>query len=186
MAKGPYPPLVFGEVVRMSDRLDRLTADHRDALGRLDAQEKAARKHKRGLLLALVTALGAGGGTAAKAYFDYRAERDAIQAEAHNEATGAELDAVQWTETAEALEAVDRELGDCVERSHELDRRVSKLEVAIEFLTDDQRWIRRQADRVERAPAPSRKGIELPAYGDLEADPQRVEQRKAKILQTKD
>lgn len=169
--------------------LDKLTADHGATVERLDAQEKAHRKQRRTILIALITALGGGMGTAAKAYFDYRAERDAIQAGAQAEATDAELDAVQWRESASVLKAIDQELAGRAGRIADLETRVAKAEVAIEFLTADQRWIRRTASsRVERSPppTPARKPIELPDYGELRADPKRVQQRKAKILETLD
>lgn len=171
----------------MSD-LDQLTADHGATVERLDAQEKAHRKQRRAILIALVTALGGGMGTAAKAYFDYRAERDAIQADAYTEAEAAELGAVQWGESAGVLEAMDQELAERAKRIAELETRIAKAEVAIEFLTADQRWIRRTAsNRVERAPPmPARKRIEIPDYGELKPDPKRVQQRKAKILKSLD
>ncbi len=164
--------------------LDQLTADHGATIERLDAHEKAHRKQRRAILIALVTALGGGLGTSAKAYFDYRAERDAIQADAHDEATDAELEAVQWEESADVLKAIDRELADRAIRLAELETRIAKAEVAIEFLTADQRWIRRTASsRVDRAPPmPARKHIEIPDYGELKPDPKRVQQRKARIL----
>lgn len=166
--------------------LAQLTVDHGATVERLDAQEKAHRKQRRTILIALVTALGGGTGTAAKAYFDYRAERDAIHADAHAEATDAELNAVQWEQSADVLKAIDRELEDRAIRLAELETRIAKAEVAIEFLTADQRWIRRSAsNRVERAPpTPARKHIQIPDYGELKPDPRRVQQRKAKILKT--
>ncbi len=165
--------------------LDQLTADHGATIERLDAHEKAHRKQRRAILIALVTALGTTGGTATKAYFDYRAEHDAIQADAQVEATGAELEAIQWEESTGALRAMDNELAERAERIAELETRIAKAEVAIEFLTADQRWIRRTAsNRVERAPppTPARKAIKLPDYGELKPDPKRVQQRKARIL----
>ena len=170
----------------MSD-LARLTADHGATVERLDAQERAHRKQRRTVVIALVTALGTTGGTGAKAYFDYRAERDAIEADAQADATDAELGAVQWGESVAVLKAIDQELADRAERIAELETRIAKTEVAIEFLTADQRWIRRTAsNRIERAPpaTPARKVIRLPEYGQLKADPRRVQQRKAKILET--
>ncbi len=113
--------------------LDQLTADHGATIERLDAHEKAHRKQRRAILIALVTAFGGGVGTSAKAYFDYRAERDAIQADAQVEATGAELEAIQWEESSGALRAMDHELAERAERIAELETRIAKAEVAIEL-----------------------------------------------------
>lgn len=168
--------------------LDQLTADHGATVERLDAQEKAHRKQRRTVLIALVTALGASGGTVAKSYFDYLSARDAIQAGAQAEAEAVELGAVQWGESAGVLEAMDQELAERAKRIADLETRIAKAEVAIEFLTADQRWIRRTASsRVGRAPPmPARKRIEIPDYGELKPDPKRVQQRKAKILKSLD
>lgn len=167
--------------------LAKLTADHGATVERLDAQERAHRKQRRTVVIALVTALGATGGTATKAFFDYLAKRDAIHAGAQAEATGAELDAVRWEEAGRALKAMDDELEERAKLIAGLETRIAKTEVAIEFLTADQRWIRRTASsRVERSapPMPARKRIGLMDYGDLRADPERVQRRKAKILET--
>lgn len=169
----------------MSD-LETLTANHREALERLEVQERARKKHGRTLAVAMVTALGGGAGTAAKAYFDYQTDRAAMVTEAEERATEDEIEAVHWGKASDALEALDEALTGCVERSHELDRRLSKAEVAIDFLTSDQRWIRRSAaERVDRTPlpTPARKRLALPKYGELEPDPERVQQRAAEILE---
>ncbi len=169
--------------------LEKLTADHRETLGRLEAQERQSKRSGRWLATALVTALGTGGATLGKHWLDYRQERRRVELRAGSEAKSAELGAVQWDEAAGALEAMDQELTERAGRLSELETRIARAEVAIDFLTADQRWIRRTADRrVGDMPhlEPVRKSIRLPAFGELEADPERVQQRKAKILETLD
>ena len=188
LAAAANAKVAYRRAQEMTD-LDKLTEDHGAALIRLEAQEKAGKKSQRAILIALVTALGSGGGVAVKSYFDYRAERDAIQADAEDEAEGDELDAVQWETQTEAIGALNLELEGRAKRLADLETRLAKAEVAIEFLTADQRWIRSTANkRVDRAPKamPARRSIELPNYGDLKADPKRVQKRKAKILQSLD
>lgn len=140
---------------------------------------------RRWIVTAVVTALGSGAGTVAKAILDHAEAGRLAELEAEARARAAELEATRWTEAAAALEAVDRELAARAARLAELETRLARAEVAIDFLTADQRWIRRVAeDRADPAEPASREAIRLPAYGELEPDPDRVQQRKVKILKS--
>lgn len=157
--------------------IQRLTTGHAEALERLELAEAKSKRATRWIAGALITALATAGGSVGKHYLDLRENRRELDAVAGTAAAAEATADHRWTELDRALGGLRGELTECIKQA-------AINATAIDFLTADQRWIRRTAtSRVEARPARAARAVDL---ADLHAPAEAVRRKKAEILDTLD
>ena len=167
------------------ERFERLTSDHRVTLQRLDVQEKRHRKTKWAVVSAIGLAVVTAGGTGWKQYVNHLDRKVQLEAEAQGAAENELLDESQWEQIRGLFKDVDKGLQELNQAVGECDRQSAVNATAIDFLTADQRWIRRSAEAKAPKPMRASRKLAIPSYAAVQqtVDPAAVEKRKAEKLE---
>jgi len=154
--------------------IERITADHRAALERLELTEKKHKQANKWILTAVLTAVATMGGSVAKHYLDIREKRKKIENTATVTAKVEARDDLRWEKLDEALNDIRSALS-------EVSTQTAVNEKAIEFLTRDQRWIMGAAEkRIEDRPRLiKRRPVQLQ---EIEPPDDLVNKKKGRIL----
>jgi len=156
--------------------VERITADHKAALDRLEAAELKHKKANRWILTAVLTALATLGGSVGKHYLDLREKRRALDIAITTQAKDEARSSLRWEKLDESLTDIRKAIADATTQG-------AVNAKAIEFLSRDQRWIMGAAEKriIEDMPSPIRsRPMRL---NDLEPSPNQVQKQKAEIIE---
>jgi len=156
--------------------IERITADHKAALERLEAAELKHKKANRWILTAVLTALGTMGGSIGKHYLDLADRRRALDIAITTQAQDEARASIRWEKLDESLTDIRKAIADATTQG-------AVNAKAIEYLSRDQRWIMGAAEKriTKDTPTP----IRSPPLRlmDLEPSPDRVQKQKAEIIE---
>jgi hypothetical protein len=155
--------------------VEKITADHKAALDRLEAAELKHKKANRWIITAILTAVATAGGSVGKHYLDLDAKRRALNVAINTQATDEARSSIRWEKLDETLTDIRKAIADCSTQG-------AVNAKAIEFLSRDQRWIMGAAEKriVEDAPIPVR--TRPMRLTDLEPSADRVTQNRGGTL----